>query len=81
MNKDRRNRLKAIVSQLEDLKNEIDGIKDEEQEYSDNLPDNFAEKKEAADDVVQLGEDALSELDGAVTSLESVIESVGEMQA
>jgi uncharacterized protein YoxC len=79
MNKQRRARIQAIISQLEDLSSEIEGIKDEEQEYAENLPDNFAEKKEKAENAVQLGEDAISELEAAVSNLGTVVDNLGEM--
>ena len=39
MNKDRRNRIEKCISQLEDIKTELECIRDEEQEAYDNLPE------------------------------------------
>ena len=39
MNAERRKRVKVVLDQLEMLKASIEGIRDEEQEYYDNMPE------------------------------------------
>lgn len=41
MNKKQRNKLERIASQLEDLKSDLETIRDEEDEKLDNIPDNL----------------------------------------
>ena len=39
MNKERRKQLDEIISKLEDIKQDIVSLQDEEQEYFDNMPE------------------------------------------
>lgn len=45
MNNDRRNRIRKLISQLEDIQNEIENILSEEQEAFDNMPEGFQESE------------------------------------
>lgn len=81
MNKDRRKEIDALVEQLiplqnkweeirsacDDLKSQVETIRDAEQEYYENMPENVqgGEKGEAA-------AEAVSRLDEAITALEVV---------
>lgn len=73
MNKDRRARIQALLNKLEDIKEDIDFIKDEEQEYYDNMPENFqmGEKGDKA-------QEAIDNLDYAYSSIEEVVEYLEE---
>jgi uncharacterized coiled-coil DUF342 family protein len=73
MNKDRRARIQALINKLEDIKEDIDFIKDEEQEYYDNMPENFqmGEKGDKA-------QEAIDNLDYAYSSIEEVVEYLEE---
>lgn len=50
---------------FEDLKNQIESIKDEEQEYKDSMPENMqsGEKGDRADTAINAMEEAMSALD------------------
>jgi uncharacterized coiled-coil DUF342 family protein len=76
MNKDRRARIQALLNKLEDIKEDIDFIKDEEQEYYDNMPENFqmGEKGDKA-------QEAIDNLDYAYSSIEEVVEYLEEALA
>lgn len=76
MNKDRRARIQALINKLEDIKEDIDFIKDEEQEYYDNMPENFqmGEKGDKA-------QEAIDNLDYAYSSIEEVVEYLEEALA
>lgn len=41
MNKNRRQALKALMDQLEDIKSSIEEIQSEEEDYRDNIPENL----------------------------------------
>lgn len=73
MNKDRRARIQALINKLEDIKEDIDFIKDEEQEYYDNMPENFqmGEKGDKA-------QEAIDNLDYAYSSIDEVVEYLEE---
>lgn len=43
MNADRRKRIAALTAELERIKEDIEALRDEEQEAFDNLPENFQE--------------------------------------
>ena len=73
MNKVRRETLQGISIKLEDLKSDIESLRDEEQEYADNMPDSLqgSEKHDTA-------ENAISSMDEAIDNLDSVINEIGE---
>lgn len=71
MNKDRRKALTALAeriahltAQLDEAKGELETIRDEEQEYFDNMPESFqsGDKGETATNAVDMMETALSAL-------------------
>ena len=76
MNKDRRARIQALINKLEDIREDIDFIKDEEQEYYDNMPENFqmGEKGDKA-------QEAIDNLNYAYSSIEEVVEYLEEALA
>ncbi|KJL49536.1 hypothetical protein RS84_00010 [Microbacterium hydrocarbonoxydans] len=88
MNKTRRNEIAAVVKRLNDLAAEIsdlrdtvETIRDEEQEYHDNMPESFqyGERGQASEAAISELEDALSALedfdaDAIVASLETAAE-------
>ena len=71
MNKSRRAELTMIISKLESIRDDIEDIKQTEEEVYDNMPDSFRDG--AKGDLVQEGVDGLDE---ALTSIEEVIESI-----
>lgn len=82
MNKQRRKALEALASQLseltgklDDIKSELENLRDEEQEYYDNMPGSLqnGEKGEAAQSCVEKMESVIEAIDtllGEDTSLE-----------
>jgi len=73
MNKPRREALQSIIDKLEDLNLDIETIKDEEQEYADNMPENMqsSERHDTA-------ENAVSSMDEAINSISEAINSIDE---
>ena len=72
MNKERRKQIDEAISKANDLKDEIESILNDEEEYKDNMPENLQasakyEKAEAACESLQTVVDALEE---AVSNLE-----------
>lgn len=73
MNKQRRNVLKAIIVTLEDARELLTNVWDEEQEAFDNMPEGPQESERG--DAMQEGIDALEYAD---SSLEEVIDYINE---
>lgn len=73
MNKERRLRISDLSSKADALVNEIETIRDEEQEYYDNMPESLqgGEKGTAA-------EEAISALENAISYLQDVIAALDE---
>ena len=73
MNKIRREALEKISTGLEDLKADLETLRDEEQDYADNMPEGLqsSEKHDTA-------ENAVSSMDEAIDNLDSVVSSIGE---
>lgn len=76
MNKDRRARIQALIKKLEDIKEDIDFIKDEEQEYYDNMPESIqaGEKGDKAQEAVDNLDYACSQIDEVIEYLEGALE-------
>lgn len=74
MNKPRRERISAIINKLGELSEELETIKDEEQDYYDNMPESLqgGEKGEAAQSAIDALENAKSEIEQATTNLENI---------
>lgn len=72
MNKQRRKSLEDIHNQLTDLRELLDEIREEEEFYRDNIPENlqYSERYEAADNAVSNLENAVISLDEALSSIE-----------
>lgn len=73
MNKSRRLRIDALISKLEAIAEEIEVLKDEEEDAFYNLPDSlqYGEKGEAM-------EDAITNLDDAFTYINDAIDYLTE---
>lgn len=71
MNKSRRSRIDVIISQLEAIAEEIEVLKDEEEEAFYNLPDSlqYSEKGEAMEDAMTNLDDALAYINDAMDFL------------
>lgn len=71
MNIARRKNLQSILARLEELKESLSALRDEEEEYRDSIPENLqgSSRYEAA-------EEACDNLNYAVDDLESVIDYI-----
>ena len=74
MNKARRKRLENVVEVLTAQMEELEYIKDEEQEAFDNLPEGIqcSEKGETM-------EENIDDLDSVISDLENVIDSINDL--
>ncbi len=65
MNNPRRKELESIHEALTELRDRLEALKDEEQEYADNMPENMqgGERHEAAESAVASMEDAVSSIE------------------
>lgn len=70
MNKARRKDIDSVIEALEKAKEQLEVIRDDEQDYFDNMPESFqyAEKGEAA-------EEAISNLDYAIDQIDEAIDN------
>jgi len=73
MNNDRRKRIQAIMDDLTAIMDRIEEIKDEEQQYADDMPDNLqdSQKHETAEETASLIGDAYDQAQEAHSTLES----------
>lgn len=62
-------RTAELVSLAEDLVSEIESVRDEEQEYLDNMPDSLREGDKA-----QAAQDAIGEMESALDALNSLVD-------
>jgi flagellar biosynthesis chaperone FliJ len=84
VNKERRKSLSNLADQMrsafdtiEELRSAIETIRDEEQEYFDNMPESLqsGEKGAAAENAVSMMEDAMSNLEQAIEAMENAAAS------
>lgn len=68
MNKERREKIRDLIGRVEGIRADVEEIKDEEESYFDEMPENLqgGEKGEVA-------QNAIDELEEAITGLEDVI--------
>lgn len=73
MNKERRKDIASIVEELEALQERIEIVRDEEQDYFDNMPESFqsGEKGMAAEEAISNLDDAFGEMDTIIDYLNS----------
>lgn len=76
MNKQRRKELNDIINKLSDLKDDIVALRDEEQDYYDNMPENLqgGERGEMAENAINEMDNAESSIEDAICSLETASE-------
>ena len=73
MNKARRKALEEINGKIEDLKSDLEGLRDEEQAYLDNMPESLQQGEKA-----EMAENAVGSMDEAIEALETAGSSVGD---
>lgn len=88
MNKERRKQIDAVIKRLEDemrpliddITRQIEDLRDEEQDYYDNMPESFqmGEKGERAQCSIDALEAAVSDIEEI--DLENLIANLGEAQ-
>lgn len=76
MNKNRRKDIEAVIAKLVDIREDVETIRDEEQEYVDNMPENlrYSERGYQAEQAA----DSLSEAVSALDDIESYLETAAE---
>ncbi len=76
MNKPRRKTLKELSNQLSDVRDTLEMVKDEEEEYRDNIPENLqgSEKYEKTDAYCDSLYEDVSNLEEAIEQIQSTIE-------
>lgn len=74
MNKERRKRIAELLSEIEVCKDSLESIRDEEQEYYDNMPESFqqSEKGSAAESAIEELEAAGSALDDCISAISNI---------
>ena len=68
MNKQRRQKIKEIRKEIEDCKENLQKILDEEQYYFDNMPENLQGSVRGSD-----SEDAIDTMESCIEDLENII--------
>lgn len=73
MNNERRKEIKALISDLENAQSKAEDLRDQEQEYLDNMPENMQDgaRGEAA-------QEALSNLEYAADAFEEIVGYLNE---
>lgn len=76
MNNPRRKKLNTILEQLIKIHAALEEVKDEEQDYFDNIPENLrnSERYDKAENAVAAFEDALSMFDEIADNIEVALE-------
>ena len=76
MNNDRRKELSRLSVQIEEIKDSLESLKCEEEEYLENMPENFqdSERGERASEAINNIDSALSTLGEAISCMESARE-------
>ena len=76
MNKARRKALKVILESVQDLRDQLELLHDEEEEYRESIPENLqsSEKYEKADAAVYALSEAVESLENAAAEIESAME-------
>lgn len=74
MNKQRRNEIANILTELENLKSKLDNVLSEEQMMFDNMPENlqYSMRGEESQEAIDNMEGAVSNLEDAISQLEDI---------
>ena len=75
MNKYRRNQINEIIKTLTTSRDELEALKDEDQEAFDNYPENlqYSERGEMMQEAIDTMEEALSNVEEAIDTLLCII--------
>jgi flagellar biosynthesis chaperone FliJ len=74
MNKNRRQQLRKWLEDIEAIKNELENIMDDEQDYYDQIPENLQGGQRACD-----SEEAIDQMNEAIDALDEAISCVEEI--
>ena len=76
MNKQRKKALQDVQDRLDQIREDLETLTNEEEEYRDNIPENHqgSERFERAEEVCGLLTDALDSLDSALENIEQAAE-------
>ena len=76
MNNTRRKQLNNILSQVNLLKEELESILNDEEEYKDNMPENLqgSEKFEKTESACEAMQEALDQLEEVINNIETAQE-------
>lgn len=74
MNKKRRAEISNIIEELNELKNRIETVLSEEENYFENIPENLETsiRAEESEDAIESLEDASSDLENCIDSLTEI---------
>lgn len=76
MNNTRRKQIGELLEKLEEVRGGLEILRDEEQEYVDNIPENLqsGERYEKAEEAAYVLDEAVCDLESMVLRLEDAIE-------
>lgn len=74
MNKQRRQKIRDIRKEIENCKENLQKILDEEQDYFDNMPENLQGSMRCSD-----SEDAIDVMESCIEDLENIIKELTEI--
>lgn len=76
MNAKRRKSLKEIFEQVSELKNQLENLREEEEEYTENMPENLwgSERYEKAQEHINDMGEAEDNLESAINLIESIVD-------
>lgn len=76
MNNVRRKQIERVIAKIEEVKSELVTIRDDEQDYYDNIPENLQGGERA-----MVSEEAIDYLDSAMDNLDDAIDNLNEAMA
>ena len=74
MNKQRRQKIRDVRKEIENCKENLQKILDEEQDYFDNIPENLQGSMRGSD-----SEDAIDTMENCIEDLENIIKELMEI--
>jgi chaperonin cofactor prefoldin len=76
MNNQRRKEIKKIIDRLDIIKNEIEQICNDEEDYHDNIPENLQDSDRAmsSEEAIDNLNEVLENIENAIDNLESAME-------
>lgn len=74
MNNKRRQQLRKLIERMEAVKNELESILSDEEEYFDTMPENLQGSTNGMN-----SEEAIEKMNDAVTCIEEAVESIEEI--